>query len=64
VIAVDADLAAILAGGDPDIAAVAIGIHRDLGLIALVFGVPAGAEQQHRGNQEGETHGLSPWCII
>src|SRR3546814_1368979 len=63
-IAADADLAAILAGLDLDAAAVAFGIDRDFGALpGLLLLRPAGGEEHHRGNEERETHGQSPWCI-
>src|SRR3546814_8357984 len=67
VLAPDAELAAVLAGMDLDLAAAfAIGIDRDVGSsrpVILVL-LPAGGEQQHRGDQESEAHGRAPWCII
>src|SRR3546814_9534808 len=64
VLAPDAELAAVLAGMDLDLAAAfAIGIDRDVGSgrpVILVL-LPAGGEQQHRGDQESEAHGRSPW---
>src|SRR3546814_9899553 len=63
-VAADPDFPAILAGLDLDAAAVAFGIDRDFGALpGLLLLRPAGGEEHHRGDEERETHGQSPWCI-
>src|SRR3546814_14273503 len=49
---------------DLEAAAVAFGIDRDVGALpGLLLLRPAGGEEHHRGDEERETHGQSPWCI-